>query len=81
MRHRLSRRGDRHLNSAIHLIAVPQVRMHDSIGRHNFDAKIATGKTRNEAMRCLTRQLANHLWHLMIAARRWESVRFALTNR
>jgi len=69
-RHRLSRRGDRQLNSAIHLIAVTQVRMRDSIGRRYFDAKIAEGKTRNEAMRCLKRRLANYLWRLMIADER-----------
>ena len=66
-RHRLSRSGDRRLNSAIHLIAVTQVRMRNSIGRRYFDTKIAEGKSRNEAMRCLKRRLANHLWRLMIA--------------
>jgi transposase len=69
-RHRLSRRGDRQLNSAIHLIAVTQVRMRNSIGRRYFDTKIAEGKTRNEAMRCLKRRLANHLWRLMITDER-----------
>jgi len=66
-RHRLSRQGDRQLNSAIHLVAVTQVRMPNSLGRGYFDKKIAEGKTRNEAMRCLKRRLANHLWRLMIA--------------
>jgi transposase len=66
-RHRLSRSGDSQLNSAIHLIAVTQVRMHHSIGRRYFDTKIAEGKSRNEAMRCLKRRLANHLWRLMTA--------------
>jgi len=66
-RHRLSRAGDRQLNSAIHLVAVTQVRMRDSIGRRYYDTKIAEGKSRNEAMRCLKRRLANHLWRLMIA--------------
>lgn len=61
-RHRLSRSGDRQLNSAIHLVAVTQVRMRDSAGRHYFDAKLAEGKTRNEALRCLKRRLAAHLW-------------------
>jgi transposase len=61
-RHRLSRAGDRQLNSAIHLIAVTQVRMRHSLGRRYYDTKIAEGKTHNEAMRCLTRRLANHLW-------------------
>ncbi len=66
-RHRLSRNGDRQLNSAIHLIAVTQVRMRDSVGRRYYDTKISEGKSRNEAMRCLKRRLSNHLWRLMIA--------------
>ena len=65
-RHRLSRAGDRQLNSAIHLVAVTQVRMRNSIGRRYYDTKIAEGKSRNEAMRALKRRLANHLWRLMI---------------
>lgn len=69
-RHRLSRSGDRRLNSAIHLVAVTQVRMPNSTGRGYFDTKIAEGKTRNEAMRCLKRRLANHLWRLMTADER-----------
>lgn len=69
-RHRLSRTGDRQLNSAIHLVAVTQVRMPNSAGRAYFDTKIAEGKTRNEAMRCLKRRLANHLWRLMITDER-----------
>ena len=66
-RHRLSRSGDRQLNSAIHLIAVTQVRMKHSAGRAYFDKKIAEGKTRNDAIRCLKRRLANHIWRTMIA--------------
>jgi len=69
-RHRLSRAGDRRLNSAIHLIAVTQVRMRNSIGRAYFDKKVEEGKTRNEAMRCLKRRLANHIWRMMIADER-----------
>lgn len=69
-RHRLSRSGDRRLNSAIHLIAVTQVRMRNSIGRAYFDKKIAEGKSRNEAMRCLKRRVANHIWRMMIADER-----------
>ena len=69
-RHRLSRSGDRRLNSAIHLIAVTQVRMRNSVGRAYFDKKIAEGKSRNEAMRCLKRRLVNHIWRMMIADER-----------
>jgi ribosomal protein S4 len=44
--------------------------MRRSLGRRYHDTKIAAGKTRNEAMRCLKRRLANHLWRLMIADER-----------
>mgnify|MGYP001818071144 CR=1 FL=1 len=44
--------------------------MRNSLGRRYFDTKIAEGKTRNEAMRCLKRRLANHLWRLMTADER-----------
>lgn len=65
-RHRLSRGCDRQLNLALHIVAVTQVRMRDSAGRAYYDAKTSAGKTHNEAMRCLKRRLADHLWRLMI---------------
>lgn len=68
--HRLSRSGDRQLNSALHLVAVTQVRMRSSAGRQFFDRKIAEGKTRNEAMRCLRRRIAAHVWRRMLADER-----------
>lgn len=66
-RHRLSRQGDRQLNTALHTIALTQVRMHGSRGRLYYDRKIAEGKAHNEAMRCLKRRLADHVWRTMIA--------------
>jgi transposase len=66
--HRLSRSGDRRLNSTLHLIAVTQVRMRDSAGHRYFERKIEQGKTRNEAMRCLKRKIASHVWRRMLAA-------------
>jgi transposase len=65
-RHRLSRSGDRQLNAAIHLIAVTQVRMPASSGHAYYVKKLAEGKSRNEALRCLKRQLAEHLWRIMM---------------
>ena len=65
-RHRLPRGGDRQLNLALHIVALTQVRMRGSSGRAYYDTKIAAGKTHNEAMRCLKRRLADHLWRLMI---------------
>ena len=69
-RHRLPRGGDRQLNLALHIVALTQVRMRDSLGRAYYDRKIAEGKTRNEAMRCLKRRLADHVWRIMIADER-----------
>ena len=65
-RHRLPRGGDRQLNLALHIIALTQVRMHGSSGRAYYDTKIVAGKSHNEAMRCLKRRLADHIWRLMI---------------
>ena len=65
--HRLSRSGDRKLNSALHLVAVTQVRMRNSVGRRYYDRKITEGKTHKTAMRCLKRKIASHVWRLMLA--------------
>jgi transposase len=43
--HRLNRYGDRQLNSAIHTIAIVQVRTRGSDGRRYYDRKITDGKT------------------------------------
>lgn len=69
-RHRLSRFGDRQLNSAIHTVAVTQIRMTSSKGHSYYRRKIDEGKTPKEAKRCLKRQLANHIWSTMIADER-----------
>jgi transposase len=69
-RHRLPRGGDRQLNLALHIVALTQVRMRGSRGRAYYDAKIAAGKTHNEAMRCLKRRLADQVWRLMITDER-----------
>ena len=61
-RHRLSRHGDRQLNSALHTIAITQIRMPGSRGHLYYKTKIAEGKTPREAARCLKRRLADHLW-------------------
>lgn len=65
-RHRLSRYGNRDLNSALHSIAVIQIRTRTSAGRRYYDRKRAEGKTSREATRCLKRHLATVLWKTMI---------------
>ncbi len=67
VRRRLSRSGDRKLNSALHLVAVTQVRMPNSEGRRYYDRKISHGKTHKEAMRCLKRKIAGRVWRVMLA--------------
>ena len=43
--HRLSRRGNRRLNHAIHMAAITQIRSKHSQGRAYYDKKLAEGKT------------------------------------
>jgi transposase len=60
--HRLSLRGNRRLNHAIHMAAVTQIRHAHSEGRAYFEKKIAEGKTRKEALRALKRQLSDAIY-------------------
>jgi transposase len=57
--HRLSRRGNRRINHAIHMAAITQVRQPHSEGRAYYDKKLAEGKTRKEALRALKRQVSD----------------------
>ena len=60
--YRLSRRGNRRLNHAIHMAAVTQVRHRHSEGRAYYDKKLAEGKTPKEALRALKRQISNAIF-------------------
>ncbi len=64
---RLSRRGNRTLNHAIHMAAVTQTRWRHSPGRGYYDRKVAEGKTPKEAMRALKRRISDALWAAMVA--------------
>src|SRR6266568_2259497 len=57
--YRLSRRGNRRLNHAIHMAAVTQIRYRHSQGHAYFAKKLAEGKTRKEALRALKRQISD----------------------
>jgi transposase len=59
---RLSRRGNRRLNHAIHMAAVTQIRYQHSPGRAYYDKKLAEGKTGKEALRCLKRQISDAIF-------------------
>jgi transposase len=65
--HRLSRRGNRTLNHALPIIALTQIRNLDSEGRRYYDTKIATGKTRREAMRALKRKISDRVYRQLLA--------------
>jgi len=65
-RHRLSRRGNRQLNSAIHGVAITQMR-HPGPGRDLYDRKIAEGKTRGEARRALKRHITDRIYATLVA--------------
>ena len=66
-RHRLSRYGDRQLNSALYTIAMVQIRMPASAGPAYYDKKIAEGKSPRAAARSLKRHLSDHVWRIMLA--------------
>jgi len=69
--HRLSRRGNRQLNHAIHMVAICQIRQTNSEGRAYFERKVAEGKTKREAIRSLKRQISNTVYrHLVLDAQR-----------
>src|SRR5262249_8966967 len=69
--HRLSLRGNRQLNHAIHIAAVTQIRHRHSPGRAFYDRKLAAGKTKKEALRALKRRITDALYRqLRIDAKR-----------
>jgi transposase len=59
---RLSRRGNRRLNHAIHMAAVTQIRHRHSLGRAYFDRKLAEGHTGKEAIRALKRRVSDAIF-------------------
>jgi hypothetical protein len=61
VRHRLSRAGNRRMNHMIHIAAATQIRL-DTDGRAYYRHKIAAGKSRREAMRCLKRRISDALY-------------------
>ena len=64
--HRLSRRGNRQLNHAIHMVAICQIRQKDSEGRIYFEKKVAEGKTKREAIRSLKRHVSNAIYRQLL---------------
>jgi len=65
--HRLSRRGNRRLNHAVHMAAITQIRHPHSEGRGYYDKKLAEGKTPKEALRALKRRISDALFRRLRA--------------
>jgi transposase len=63
-RQRLNRGGDRQANCALHTIVLSHLRW-DQHTRNYLDRRIAEGKTRREAVRCLKRYAAREIYHLI----------------
>ena len=73
--YRLSRRGNRQVNHAIHMAAVTQIRHRHSPGRGYYDRKLAEGKTPKEALRALKRRISDALYAAMVADARRSATR------
>ena len=64
--HRLSQRGNRKVNHALHMVAVTQIRNPGTEGRIYFERKAAEGKTKKEALRSLKRQISNAVYRQLL---------------
>lgn len=68
-RHRLSRAGNRRLNHALHMAALSNKR-HDDRGRDYYARKVAAGKGKKGALRCLKRRLSDAVYRALAGAER-----------
>lgn len=66
IRVRLSRGGNRRINSALHMAAVTQQRL-DGEGAAYYAKQISAGKTRTEAVRLLRRRLSDRVYRALQA--------------
>jgi transposase len=66
LRHRLSLAGNRKLNYALHMVAVCQARS-DARGGTYYRKKMAEGKSRKEALRCLKRRVCDAVFRSLLA--------------
>jgi transposase len=63
-RRRLNRGGDRQANCALHTIVLSRLRW-DARSRAYVARRMAEGKTRREALRCLKRYVAREIYQLI----------------
>jgi transposase len=76
VRHRLSLAGNRKLNNALHMVAICQARS-DVRGGAYYRKKIAEGKSRKEALRCLKRRISDAVFKSLMADLEGSSSRVA----
>jgi transposase len=60
---RMTRSGNRQINCAIHRIAITQARMTGTLGKAYYDKKLAEGKSKTEALRCLKRRIVRTVYN------------------
>jgi transposase len=70
---RLSRSGNRQLNTAFHRIAITQIRMSGSEGQIYYQRLRDAGKTKAAARRCLKRRICRRVFHALHADRQTPS--------
>jgi transposase len=68
-RYRRNRGGNRQLNTALHRIAVPQLRL-GGAGRADYRHRIAAGDTKTEAIRALRRRISDEVYRRLDADER-----------
>jgi len=66
VRHRLSLAGNRRLNNVLHMAAICQARSETRSGAY-YRKKIAEGKSRKEALRCLKRRISDAAFSSLMA--------------
>ena len=64
--HRVSQRGNRRLNHALHLAAICQIRQPHAEGRACFERKLTEGKTKKDAIRSLKRHISNAVYRQLL---------------
>jgi transposase len=65
--YRLSQRGNRHLNHAVHMAAVTQIAHKHSAGHAYYQRRLKEGKTPAEARRALKRKISNAIYARLLA--------------
>jgi len=68
-RHRLNRGGNRQLNTALHRIAITQLRL-EGPGRAYLRRRITAGDTKTEALRALRRRISDEVYRRLQADQR-----------